>query len=123
TLREFLPHPRPAPEEQRRQLTALVVDSVSSAHSKRAYATGLGNFFLWWDGEAPGEAFTRALLHRYRSNLAASDLAPGTIHVRRAPLRTLADEAAANQILPAAVAQEVRRVRGVKQLGVRTGNW
>ena len=46
-----------------------------------------------------------------------------TINQRLAPLRKLAEEAAAAALLPAAVAGAVRQVKGAKQLGVRTGNW
>src|ERR1022692_4257091 len=46
-----------------------------------------------------------------------------TINQRLAPLRKLAEEAAAAALLPTAVAGAVRQVKGAKQLGVRTGNW
>ena len=46
-----------------------------------------------------------------------------TVNQRLAPLRKLAEEAAAAALLPAAVAGAVRQVKGAKQLGVRTGNW
>ena len=40
-------------EDKRVQLIQLVLDSVSSPHSKRAYRTGLQQFFGWWAAAAP----------------------------------------------------------------------
>jgi integrase/recombinase XerD len=109
--------------EKRERLIRLVVDSVSSEHSKRAYRTGLEQFFAWWERDAAGLPFSRALVQRYRSYLMAQTKSASTINQRLAPLRKLAEEAAAAALLPAAVAGAVRQVKGAKQLGVRTGNW
>src|SRR5450755_2894857 len=55
--------------EKRERLIQLVVDSVASEHSKRAYRTGLEQFFAWWERDASGLPFSRALAQRYRSYL------------------------------------------------------
>ena len=49
--------------------------------------------------------------------------APATINRQLAPIRKLAEEASFTGLLPAAVASDVRRVKGAQRLGVRTGNW
>src|SRR5450631_2148895 len=109
--------------EKRERLIRLVVDSVASGHSKRAYRTGLEQFFAWWERDASGLLFSRVLVQRYRSYLGGQTKSASTINQRLAPLRKLAEEAAAAALLPATVAGTVRQVKGAKRLGVRTGNW
>jgi len=104
------------------QLKALVLDSVSSLHSKRAYAKALEDFRLWGIRTgAPG--FSRAAVQAYRVSLEEAGLAASTINVRLSALRKLAGEAAENGFLAAEVASAVSRVKGAKRLGVRAGNW
>src|SRR3984957_11941443 len=50
-------------------------------------------------------------------------LAPGTINLRLGAVRRLAYEAADCGLLSADLAAGIRRVKGVKKLGVRLGNW
>ncbi len=50
-------------------------------------------------------------------------LAPGTINLRLGVVRRLAYEAADCGLLSADLAAGIRRVKGVKKLGVRLGNW
>jgi site-specific recombinase XerC len=50
-------------------------------------------------------------------------LAPSTINQRLAAVRRLAYEASDAGLLSADLAAGIKRVRGVKQLGVRLGNW
>jgi site-specific recombinase XerD len=59
---------------------------------------------------------------RYRSHLESRQLAPGTINLRPGAMRRLACEAA-DCGLSADLAGGIRRVKGVKKLGVRLGNW
>ena len=60
---------------------------------------------------------------RYRSHLESRQLAPGTINLRLGAVRHLAYEAADCGLLSADLAAGIRRVKGVKKLGVRLGNW
>src|SRR6266567_1403731 len=50
-------------------------------------------------------------------------LAPGTINVRMAAVRRIAYEAADSGLLSPELAADIRRVKGVRRLGVRVGNW
>src|SRR5262245_32812360 len=56
-------------------------------------------------------------------HLESRRLAPGTINLRLGAVRRLAYEAADCGLLSADLAAGIRRVRGVKKLGVRLGNW
>ena len=60
---------------------------------------------------------------RYRSYLEARQLASGTINLRLGAVRRLAYEAADCGLLSSDLAAGIRRVKGVKKLGVRLGNW
>jgi integrase len=50
-------------------------------------------------------------------------LAPGTINVRMAAVRRLAYEAADSGLLSPELAAGIHRVKGVRKLGTRLGNW
>jgi integrase len=103
-------------------LRRLVLDSVGSAHSRRAYAKAIDDFLAWYAAEQRGP-FSKALLQAYRSGLEAQRLAPSTINVRLAALRKLAVEASDNGLLDPVLAAGIAKVRGARQLGVRAGNW
>jgi integrase len=103
-------------------LRRLVLDSVSSAHSRRAYGKAIDDFLAWY-AAAPRGPFSKALLQEYRSQLETRGLAPSTINVRLAALRKLAAEAADNGLLDPVLAAGISKVRGARQLGVRAGNW
>jgi integrase len=60
---------------------------------------------------------------RYRSYLEARLLATGTINLRLGAVRRLAYEAADSGLLSSDLASGIRRVKGVRNLGVRLGNW
>jgi site-specific recombinase XerD len=68
-------------------------------------------------------AFNRSVVVRYRSHLESRQLAPGTINLRLGAVRRLAYEAADCGLLSADLAAGIRRVKGVKKLGIRLGNW
>ena len=104
------------------RLKALVLDSVNSPHSRRAYEKALDDFFAWYRA-APRDAFGKAVVQQYRAGLESGGLAASTINVRLAALRKLALEAADNGLLAPERAAAIVRVRGARRLGVRSGNW
>src|SRR5467141_5311744 len=71
----------------------------------------------------PRLALNRIVVLRYRSHLESRQLAPGTVNLRLGAVRRLAYEAADCGLLSADLAARIRRVEGVKKLGVRLGNW
>ena len=104
-------------------LVELVLDSLASPHSRRAYHRALGEFFAWYPSKASGEGFTRAVLGRYRSHLIDRGLSAASVNLALAALRKLASEAAAHGGLSPLIAAGIRGVPGARRSGTRTGNW
>jgi len=102
---------------------ALVLDSVDSLESKRAYDKGISDFIAWRASTNPHNRFNKAAVQSYRAHLIEVGLAPSTINVRMSAIRRLAAEAADNGLLDPVVASGVSRIKGVKNHGRRTGNW
>ena len=73
--------PAPVPDPRWNELRKLVVDSVSSAHSQRAYGFALDDFFKWYAAEQRGP-FSKALVQEYRVHLEAQNLSASTIKLR-----------------------------------------
>jgi site-specific recombinase XerD len=111
------------PEEKRRRLVELVVNSVPSPTSQRVYRMGVEQFFNWWGGSAVGEAFSRSLMQRYRVSLEARALAPRTINLCWRRSASWPKKPRAQEWLPKAKVSEIRSVKGAKLLGTRAGNW
>src|SRR5450432_194217 len=101
---------------------AAVLNSLNSADAKRGYRHAIDEFVDWYCSE-PRLAFNRIVVLRYRSHLESRQLPPGTINLRLGAVRRLAYEAADCGLLSADLAAGIRRVKGVKKLGVRLGNW
>jgi site-specific recombinase XerD len=100
----------------------LVLDSVSSLHSRRVYARALDDFWNWCRQSAAG-GFTRETVQRYRAHLEGRGLAPSSLNLQLTVLRKLAREAAANGILAQDVAASITGVKGARQKGRRLGTW
>jgi site-specific recombinase XerD len=106
------------------QVKSLALDSVTSPHSKRAYARALEDFAGWARAEGlGGDDFSRAVVQRYRSWLEEKGLSPSSINVALAALRKLATETADHGLLDPAVASAIGRVKGAVQKGRRIGRW
>jgi site-specific recombinase XerD len=101
---------------------AAVLNSLTSPDAQRGYRHAIDEFVDWYCSE-PRLAFNRIVVLRYRSHLESRQLAPGTINLRLGAVRRLAYEAADCGLLSADSAAGIRRVKGVKKLGVRFGNW
>ncbi len=71
----------------------------------------------------PRLAFNRTVVTRYRIALEQPPYAPSTINLRLAAIRRLAYEASDCRRLARILRQAIRRVKGVRRLGVRVGNW
>ncbi len=104
-------------------IVSLTIDGLTSAHSKIAYAKALDDFLTWHTANGR-PALNKAIVNRYRDELmGAGKYSASSINQRMSAIRKLAAEAADNGLLDAVIAQGIQRVHGVKQLGVRAGNW
>src|ERR1700729_380743 len=99
-----------------------VLNSLTSADARRGYCHAIDEFVDWYCSE-PRLAFNRIVVLRYRGHLESRELAPGTINLRLGVVRRLAYEAVDCGLLSADLAGGIRRVKGLKKLGVRLGNW
>jgi site-specific recombinase XerD len=86
------------------------------------YEYAIDQFIAWYCSE-PRLAFNRIVAVRYRMYLESRGLAANTINQQLAAVRRLAHEAADSGLLSPELASGISRVKGVKQLGFRSGNW
>jgi hypothetical protein len=101
---------------------SAVLNSLGSPASRRVYEYAINQFIAWYCSE-PRLAFNRIVVVRYRMYLEARHLAANTINQQLAAVRRLAHEAADAGLLSPDLAAGISRVKGVKQLGFRSGNW
>jgi site-specific recombinase XerD len=99
-----------------------VLNSLASPGSRRVYQYAIEQFIAWYCSE-PRLAFNRIVVVRYRMYLESRHLAANTINQQLAAVRRLAHEAADAGLLSPELAAGISRVKGVKQLGFRSGNW
>src|SRR5881392_185691 len=99
-----------------------VLNSLTSQDAQRGYRHAIDEFVDWYCSE-PRLSFSKRVVVRYRMHLETRHLAPGTINLRLGAVRRLAYEASDCGLLSADLAAGIRRVKSVKKLGVRLGNW
>ena len=99
-----------------------VLNSVTSASGQRTYEHAIREVVAWYCSE-PRLAFNRTVGLRYRIHLEQRGYAPATINLRLAAVRRIAYEAADAGLLSPELAAGIRRVKGVRRIGVRLGNW
>ena len=104
------------------QAKSAVLNSLTSADAQRGYRHAIDEFVEWYCSE-PRLSFSRTVVLRYRIHLESRYLVPGTINLRLGAVRRLAYEAADCGILSPDLAAGIRRVKGLKKIGVRLGNW
>src|SRR5277367_7045368 len=104
------------------QSKTTVLNTLASPHSRRSYKHAIEKFIAWYCSE-PRLGFSRSVVVRYRSFLESLSLSAATINLHLSAIRRLADEAAESSMLSPELAIGIRRVKGVKRLGTRIGNW
>jgi len=104
------------------QAKSAVLASLISASGQRTYDHAIREFVAWYCSE-PRLAFNRTVVLRYRIHLEQQHYAPATINLRLAAVRRIAYEAADAGLLSPELAAGIRRVKGVRRIGVRLGNW
>jgi integrase len=110
------------PQDDWYAIIDLVTQSVDSPHSKRAYSRALIDFLDWYEANGrPG--FSKATINAYRETMLQAGKSRSSINQALSAIRRLASEAADNGLVSPPLAYGVERVKGVKQEGVRAGNW
>jgi site-specific recombinase XerD len=104
------------------RVRALVIDSVTSPHSRRVYATALDDFRRWSEG-SESRIFNRETVQQYRIHLEARGMSASTINLHLTVLRKLARQASQNGILSHESAAKINDVKGRRQQGARLGTW
>jgi hypothetical protein len=104
------------------QAKSSVLNSLSSIDAQRGYRHAIEEFIEWYCSE-PRLSFSKTVVLRYRIHLESRHLAPGTINLRLGAVRCLAYEASDCGWLSPDLTAGIRRVEGVKKIGVRLGNW
>src|SRR6266700_7779192 len=104
------------------QSQSAVLNSLTSRSSQRSYDRAIREFIDWYCSE-PRLAFNKTVVTRYRISLEQRQYAPSTINLRLAAVRRLAYEASDCGLLSPDLAAGIRRVKGVRRLGVKIGNW
>jgi hypothetical protein len=103
------------------QAKSAVLNSLTSVDAQRGYRHAIDEF-IEWNCSEPRLSFNRTVVLRYRIHLESRQLAPGTVNLRLGAVRRLAYEASDCGLLSADLATGIRRVKGVKKIGVRLGN-
>src|SRR5438270_29238 len=104
------------------QAKAAVLNSLTSRSGQRTYDHAIDDFVDWYCSE-PRLAFNRTVVLRYRIHLEQKPYATATINLRLAAVRRVTYEAADSGLLSPDLAAGIRRVKGVRRIGVRVGNW
>src|SRR5213596_3111251 len=104
------------------QAKSAVLNTLTSKSGQRTYDHAITEFVEWYCSE-PRLAFNRTVVLRYRISLEQRRYAPSTINLRLATVRRIAYEAADSGLLSPGLAAGIRRLKGVRRLGVRVGNW
>lgn len=103
------------------QAKSAVLNSLRSMDAQRGYRHAIEEFIEWYS--EPRLSFSKTVVLRYRMHLESRHLAPATVHLRLGAVRRLAYEASDCGLLSPDLAAGIRRVKGVKKIGVRLGNW
>jgi site-specific recombinase XerD len=101
---------------------SAVLNTLTSKSGQRTYDHAITELVEWYCSE-PRLAFNRTVVLRYRISLEQTRYAPSTINLLLAAVRRIAYEAADSGLLSPELAAGIRRVKGVRRLGVRVGNW
>jgi hypothetical protein len=104
------------------QTKSAVLNTLTSKSGQRTYDHAINEFVDWYCSE-PRLAFNRTVVLRYRIHLEQRRLAPTTINLRLAAVRRVGCEAADSGLLSPELVAGIRRVKGVRRVGVRLGNW
>lgn len=115
-------HTQLATTEQTQGVISLVLDAVTSPHTKRDYGRALRDFLSWYQTTGQ-QRLDKATVQRYVAGLHELGASPANINQRLSAIRRFAQEAADNGLISDQLATGIGNVKGVKQEGLRAGNW
>ena len=100
----------------------IVLDRLSSPHSKRAYQRHLKvlRSGIMRVGE---RRITKAVVQRCAAEFRAQGVAASTVNQKLFAIRKLAPEAADNGALGNQIANGIKAFKWIRQEGTRSGNW
>jgi hypothetical protein len=100
------------------QAKSAVLNRLTSVDAQRGYRHAIEEFIEGYCSE-PRFSFSKTVVLRYRIHLESRHLAPGTVNLCLGAVRRLANEASDCGLLSPDLAAGIRRVKGMKKIGVR----
>lgn len=100
----------------------IVLGSVDSINTIRAYQRALVDFRDWYIENGQGE-LNKWLIQSYALELKQRGMSSGNINLRLIAIRRLAAEAADSGSLDPVIVSGILRVKGMRVEGRRLGNW
>jgi site-specific recombinase XerD len=104
------------------QAKSAVLSTLTSVSGQRTCGHAINDFVEWYCSE-PRLAFNRTVVLKYRICLEQKRYAPNTINLRLAAVPRVAYEACDSGLSSPELGPGIRRVKGVRRLDVRVGNW
>jgi integrase len=105
-----------------RTVQTAVLNTLTSKKRQRSYDRAIADFVDWYCSE-PRLAFNRTVVPAIQDLSRTEQYPATTINLRLAAVRRVAFEAADSGLLSPELAAGIRRVKGVRRIGVRVGNW
>ena len=121
TLNPFSLLPPTARPASVAELRRMLTNSVSSGHTRRAYAKAFDDFLAL--AVRTGQPVSRQLLQQYRAEMVDAGLRGSTINVRLSGVRKLVKEASESGLVDLSSARRIVSVPNVPAQGVRLGQW
>lgn len=113
----------PADDNPMQMIVAAVLDDLGSDTSRRVYQQAIDQF-LGWLGERSNPTVNKGTVAAYKRYLEEErQLAPATVNRHLSAVKKLISEAADHGMFDESVLSAIRRVKGAKQRGTRSGNW
>ena len=103
-------------------IAQIVVSSVESISTKKAYIRGLTDFLRWYDRRGRPRLI-KAIVQEYKAELTAAGMGAASINQRLSAIKKFVRECADNDLVDESVSRGIDRVKSIRQLGRRLGNW
>lgn len=104
------------------EIIQLVLRSVDSFNTVRAYRRTLRDFRQWYIDHGQGE-LSKAVIQSYALELKDHGMNAGNINIRLIAICRLAAEAADNDTLDPSIVSGILRIKGMRAEGRHLGNW